>query len=148
VPISGTLNIIGQEAFLDPVAGQAIDEETLMLMNDLPPNSNQQDKIDAAPGYFRNVLHKNSGGPIVVTATGVPFGAKQILVAGELLMIAAPDLSAGGPQLQPYAAINAPSNWFSFSRRWIRSLTRSQIRYQSRFAARTGEIASMRVQCR
>jgi hypothetical protein len=80
VQISGTLNIFGQQAFLDPDAGQAIDEETLMMMEDLPPNGNQQDKINAAPAYFRGVLHKNTGDDVSVTASVQPFGAKQILV--------------------------------------------------------------------
>lgn len=80
VKIDGTLQIIGQEAFLDPDAGQAVNEETLMMMKDLPPNGTQQDKIDAAPDFFQNVLHKNSGEPISVNATIEPFGEKKILV--------------------------------------------------------------------
>jgi hypothetical protein len=74
VKIDGTLQIIGQEAFLDPDAGQAVNEETLMMMKDLPPNGTQQDD------FFQNVLHKNSGEPISVNATIEPFGEKKILV--------------------------------------------------------------------
>ena len=83
MPISGTLNIIGQQAFLDPDDGQVIDEETLMMMKNLPPNGNQQDRINAAPAYFRGVLHKDTGDDVSVTASVQPFGAKQILVVEQ-----------------------------------------------------------------
>ena len=51
-----------------------------MQMKDLPPGGTQQDKIDVAPDFFRNVVHKDTGDHVTVTATIEPFGKLQILV--------------------------------------------------------------------
>ncbi len=78
--INGTLRIIGGEAFLKPDAGQLILAETLMMMRNLPPGGTPDDKIAAAPDYFLQVLGKNPGDHISVSATVEPFGEGHVLV--------------------------------------------------------------------
>jgi hypothetical protein len=77
---NGTLQIIGGEAFLDPDPGQAVAVETLMMMSNLPLGGTPQDRIAAAPDYFRQVRQKDSGDALSVTATVEPFGLQQVLV--------------------------------------------------------------------